>query len=269
MNLCKVLFLSSFFFSVFTESVFGSETFVSNLKIGSQGKEVLLLQKVLNQDVDTLLTQNGSGSAGNETQMFGMLTHNAVIRFQEKHKEEILSPQNLSNGTGIVGVKTRAVLNRLLGNTSVTDTISENSNVPPAVHMMTTAEKLPYITSLSTGLIADPYTTPLVIIGENFTQKSQVYMSIEGVEIFNTPSDDGKTISVFLISALTNMFEQAIAQAILQSGGTQTRKSIIDNLKIKFNSTTRNGVYLPASVFVRTEYGESNKFQIKINVLKD
>jgi hypothetical protein len=46
---------------------------------------------------------------------FYTLTQKAVIRFQEKYREEVLDPWGLTEGTGYVGSSTRAKINELLG----------------------------------------------------------------------------------------------------------------------------------------------------------
>jgi peptidoglycan hydrolase-like protein with peptidoglycan-binding domain len=48
------------------------------------------------------------------TGIFGNLTQQAVIKFQEKYASEILTPSNLVKGTGYVGLKTRFKINQLL-----------------------------------------------------------------------------------------------------------------------------------------------------------
>jgi len=80
--------------------------FKSDLDIGSQGVEVRELQKCLAQDPTVY-------PAGEITGYFGDKTKEAVIKFQEKYKEEILIPAGLEKGTGRVSKSTRDKLNQL------------------------------------------------------------------------------------------------------------------------------------------------------------
>lgn len=80
--------------------------FKSNLKLGSQGTEVKELQKCLAKDPEVY-------PEGEITGYFGKLTKKAVIRFQEKYKEEILEPAGIEKGTGLVRKTTRAKLNEI------------------------------------------------------------------------------------------------------------------------------------------------------------
>jgi len=47
---------------------------------------------------------------------FYQMTKAAVIRFQEKHQSDILTPFGLTQGNGFVGLKTRQAINQLIGN---------------------------------------------------------------------------------------------------------------------------------------------------------
>jgi len=89
-------------------------SFTRNLSIGDRGEDVKQLQKILNNDTRTKITLSGPGSLGNETDYFGSLTKEAVIKFQNLHAQEILTPTNLATGTGFVGPSTRTKLNTLL-----------------------------------------------------------------------------------------------------------------------------------------------------------
>ena len=80
--------------------------FKSDLKVGSQGKEVEELQKCLAKDPEVY-------PEGEITGFFGNSTKKAVILFQEKYADEILKPGGLTAGTGMVGKSTRAKLNEL------------------------------------------------------------------------------------------------------------------------------------------------------------
>jgi len=80
--------------------------FKTNLALGSKGKEVEELQKCLAKDSQIY-------PEGEITGYFGEKTKVAIIRFQEKYKDEILKPYNLEKGTGEVGGKTREKLNAI------------------------------------------------------------------------------------------------------------------------------------------------------------
>lgn len=80
--------------------------FTSDLQVGSTGNEVRELQKCLAQDPDVY-------PQGEITGAFKEKTKAAVIKFQEKYKEEILEPHGLKQGTGRVLESTRKKLNEL------------------------------------------------------------------------------------------------------------------------------------------------------------
>ena len=80
--------------------------FKSNLKQGSQGTEVKELQKCLGRDAEIY-------PEGEITGLFGEKTKAAVIKFQEKYRQDILQPQELASGTGEVLQSTRAKLNEV------------------------------------------------------------------------------------------------------------------------------------------------------------
>ena len=97
-------------FFLFKDGLHASETHTFNrdLTVGAVGADVKRLQTVLNQNPDTRLRESGPGSPGQETEYFGPITRSAVIRFQEKHASEILTPLGLTAGTGYFGPSTRA-----------------------------------------------------------------------------------------------------------------------------------------------------------------
>ncbi|MDP3996457.1 MAG: peptidoglycan-binding domain-containing protein [bacterium] len=86
------------------------------LSQGAVGDDVLYLQRILNVNSSTRIVSSGPGSPGNETRFFGSLTENAVARFQEYFRSELLSPFGLFSGYGIVDVSTQNKLNSLIAN---------------------------------------------------------------------------------------------------------------------------------------------------------
>ena len=85
-----------------------SYVFTKTLKMGTTDQEVWNLQSVLNGSADTMVSASGVGSKGMESKYFGAKTKAAVIKFQEKYASDILTPNGLTKGTGLVGAATRA-----------------------------------------------------------------------------------------------------------------------------------------------------------------
>ena len=77
-----------------------------NLKYNDSGDDVKLLQTWLAKDSEVY-------PEGLVTGWFGPLTKKAVIRFQEKYADEVLTPWGIIEGTGFVGSTTRDKLDAL------------------------------------------------------------------------------------------------------------------------------------------------------------
>jgi hypothetical protein len=85
-------------------------TFQKTLYLNTNSNDVVYLQKILNQDLDTQVASTGWGSVGWESVHFGPATQRAVQAFQTKYN--IVSPGVY--GYGIVGPATRAKLNEFI-----------------------------------------------------------------------------------------------------------------------------------------------------------
>jgi len=80
-----------------------------NLRINNKGPEVSALQTALEKEGFTINQDE------KDNLFFGKSTAAAVVSFQEKYKDEILTPFGLTKGTGYVGPSTRNKLNSLYG----------------------------------------------------------------------------------------------------------------------------------------------------------
>ena len=80
-------------------------TFNTNLTVGSNGTDVMNLQKVLNMNSATQVASTGAGSPGMESTYFGGLTKSAVMKFQSLY--------GISPVSGYVGPLTREKLNSM------------------------------------------------------------------------------------------------------------------------------------------------------------
>jgi peptidoglycan hydrolase-like protein with peptidoglycan-binding domain len=168
--------------------------FNRNLKVGDSGSDVLVLQKILNSNQATQIAVSGSGSPGNETAFFGLLTKNAVIKFQNLYANDILAPNGLTVGTGYVGATTRAKLTSLL-NTS-TSSSSVSSVATTTITTTVVLPNAPLIKTLS-GVKFSPGDM-VTVTGLNFSSSSVLYLS-QG-------SDQISTTSYKIISSSTLQF---------------------------------------------------------------
>lgn len=108
-----------------------SITLTANLKRGMRHPQVVQLQQLLNKYPQTTVATTGAGSAGMETDFFGPATHNAVVKFQNLHASDVLTPAGLSVGNGNVFALTRAVLNQIcMGTAVVTPTPTPTTTAP-------------------------------------------------------------------------------------------------------------------------------------------
>ncbi|TXI10250.1 MAG: DUF2341 domain-containing protein [Polynucleobacter sp.] len=91
--------------------VYNSYKFYRNLSYRMTNSDIKELQKYLNAN-GFIIAQSGAGSLGKETNYFGLLTYKALIKFQEAHSPDILTPNGLKKGTGYFGPSTRAFVNK-------------------------------------------------------------------------------------------------------------------------------------------------------------
>ncbi len=122
-------------------------TFTRILNPGYTGEDVRQLQIYLNTH-GFIISPTGVGSPGHETNYFGEGTRLALIRFQEAHRAEILTPAGFTRGTGIFGLGTMKYINQQIrggGSSSSTSiSICQFINILSLVNIIT-AEKAAYV----------------------------------------------------------------------------------------------------------------------------
>jgi len=173
-------------FAVFSASLaLAQAAFNRNLTVGYYGDDVLALQQRLNQSSITQLASNGPGSPGQETRYFGPLTRQAVIKFQDLYKSEVLTPLGLSRGTGYFGPSTRKKLNE-------GDMGSKTPTQPTAQTEITVVRIEP---------ASSPPGRAVALYGQGFTGEETI--TIGGQEAVVSPRSSGVSTILFYIPDLT------------------------------------------------------------------
>ncbi|MFA5230048.1 MAG: peptidoglycan-binding domain-containing protein [Candidatus Paceibacterota bacterium] len=153
--------------------------FVNEMQFGDRNNDVKELQKVLAQFSDIYPEKLVTG-------YFGSLTKQAVIRFQNKFKSEILTPTGLKQGTGYVGQYTLNKLNALnncfedQNNTDLTDNnIDINIGVSDELPIENNVEPTPidnYTDNNDKAPITEP-SLPTVKIKTYCSQDKEIYIT--------------------------------------------------------------------------------------------
>ena len=132
--------------------------------------------------MDTAIALSGDGSLGMETKMFGARTKTAVIKFQEKYAADILIPNGLAKGTGIVGPTTRKKLNSLCAS-SITITALPGVTVvnPAAASSLTvTFPQQPAHTLAPNGALYVPFTSITLTAGNTDVTINKILVERSG-----------------------------------------------------------------------------------------
>ena len=181
--------------------------FSRNLRIGDNVEDVKQLQKILNSYSKTIVSNNGYGSFGNETTYFGKLTLDAVIRFQNLYREEIVGNDTSFVGTGYVGPLTRKKLNELTTNNKQQTTNTQlpenqnqkfqNSDLQPLTNKLFLQP--PQVLNFS-KIEAAPGDT-VEITGWYFTKNNSIYFYYKKI-VENLESSEGKNLKFIVPSSV-------------------------------------------------------------------
>ena len=224
-----------------------------DLQQGARGAEVRELQQILNRDPETQVAKSGLGSPGNETEYFGALTKNAVMRFQQKYVNEILAPAGLSRPTGFVGTRTRAALRRLI--------VATGDMLPPP--MPSAANLKPQIISVTPSTITES-PQEVTLSGINFmAEGNEVFIPSEGPGAFsNIASSDSKTLRFTIRIAAADMIKSQLADNPNRSG---IIAAILQNMRIGKEPGIQT-TQIPVTLSVRNANGESDTMSLILDM---
>ncbi|MFA6339108.1 MAG: hypothetical protein WCW87_03575 [Candidatus Paceibacterota bacterium] len=249
LTLCLLL-VSSFTVVKSAEAAF----FARELKIGSQGNDVLVLQRILNSDTATRVASSGSGSPGNETTYFGQLTKQALVKFQDKYAGEIIILANLETASGYVDSYTMRKLNAIIvKNPKFIENLVTESNPTPTNTTETAVNVVPKVTSVPKTTTATSGSASLFPFNGTFTRTLTLGMSgydVQMLQKFLNSSSDTKIASTGAGSPgnETTYFGQLTKNAVIKYQNKYATKLVFpkgfysgDGI---FDSTTRNMVNL-------------------------
>jgi hypothetical protein len=248
--------------------------FNRNLTYGDTGQDVLLLQKILNSNSTTQITQTGEGAPGQETTYFGNLTRRAVKKFQELYRNEILVPAGLTEGTGVVGQMTRNKLNTLV-------TSSEYQTNSATTSSSQTKPAAPKVDRVSASLL--PHNAEVTVYGSGFTKKNNVNITIEPNNKYTgIVSNDGKTIKFKLHTALHDLMQGQLDLLQFPPAKNDKEEEEQEKLKEEFQKKLTAGYNkaaginkdndeefsIQAKLSVSNENGTSNLIPINLSIFK-
>ena len=240
-------------------------TFQNNLKIGiTKSPDVVYLQYMLNQNITSEVASTGPGSNSNLTNYFGKKTENAVMRFQEIYRAEILKPSNLVNPTGIVGPATRAKLNALIkvlqnngsiGTPSANNTTVNTTNLNAVLNSSTsdtssTQTQTSSQTSSSQSSGSNPLKIPPVVasfstfralsgqlvtlMGTNFdATNNKVYLGSQNIGTFSSTESGTKIVVRIPTTLATGSYEVGV----ITPGGTDSTGNLYLNVVNQIQQT--------------------------------
>ncbi|MDO8676329.1 MAG: dockerin type I domain-containing protein [Candidatus Azambacteria bacterium] len=241
-------------------------SFNVNLRVGDKGNEIIALQTVLAKDGTKSWEYKGYDG------IFDEMTASAIVGFQQKYADEILTPNGLKYGTGFVGPSTRAKLNKLYGcGVKVLPPIT-----PPVtpIPTTTTSPTTPSITVLSPngGEVWYPGETHAIRWNNNNIGKDAIYIYIYDSNISGNGSTNYITLNGQSVSG-TQTATGSVGDSVgayynwtipplnqLPGGGSKNYKIRIDNAS---NPTISDSSDAPFSI-VATETTPSIKLNVSV-----
>jgi hypothetical protein len=187
--------------------------FTRNLSVGSYGKDVMALKKILGLELGTTV---------NTSPTFTSTTASDVKKLQEKYAVEILIPNSLSAGTGFVGVSTRTKLNQLAIKYYIN---LSDFTLPASASTASTASatKVFFLTTLKLGSTGGEVTLLKIILNSD---TSTALIPKNSTNVFDLATQDA-----------VNKFQEKYASEILApSGLTQGVGQVGPSTRKKLNS---------------------------------